>query len=40
MRFIAQIQIDYTDGTSDTIVTDGTWKVRHRRHHLLIVVRR
>jgi alpha-L-rhamnosidase len=26
-RFIAQLQIDYTDGTSETIVTDDTWKV-------------
>jgi alpha-L-rhamnosidase len=26
-RFIAQIQIDYADGTSDTIITDESWKV-------------
>ena len=26
LRFIAQIEIDYTDGQHQTIVTDGTWK--------------
>jgi alpha-L-rhamnosidase len=26
LRFIAQIEIDYTDGQHQTVVTDGTWK--------------
>ncbi len=26
-RFIAQLQIEYANGTSDTIVSDATWKV-------------
>ena len=25
-RFIAQLEIDYSDGSHDTIVTDGSWK--------------
>jgi alpha-L-rhamnosidase len=26
-QFIAQLQIEYADGTSDTVVSDATWKV-------------
>jgi alpha-L-rhamnosidase len=26
-RFMAQVQIEYADGTADTIVTDSTWRV-------------
>lgn len=25
-RFVAQLELDYTDGSHDTVVTDGSWK--------------
>ncbi len=28
-RFLAQLQLDYTDGTSETVATDGTWKAHY-----------
>src|SRR5439155_8343020 len=28
-RLLAQLQLDYADGTSETIVTDESWKAAH-----------
>jgi alpha-L-rhamnosidase len=40
LKAIAQIRLEYADGSVETIGTDGQWRARARPDHLLLDLRR